>query len=79
MRVVNFSTMDGWVSFHHSLHWLLAELLKHIDLLNADSLERHGLPTLREIVRRNENDDAMLAIIDYPLRGEIHYSDINVF
>ncbi|KAJ7073950.1 hypothetical protein C8F01DRAFT_1242237 [Mycena amicta] len=32
--LVKFDVSSGLVSFHHSLHWLLAELLKHVDVLD---------------------------------------------
>ncbi|KAF7295603.1 E3 ubiquitin-protein ligase [Mycena indigotica] len=32
--LVKFDVSSGPVSFHHSLHWLLAELLKHVDVLD---------------------------------------------
>ena len=47
--IVDFDVLDGWVSFHHSLHWLLAELLKNVDMLSEESVksgrrhERAGL------------------------------------
>ncbi|KAF7331631.1 E3 ubiquitin-protein ligase [Mycena kentingensis (nom. inval.)] len=32
--IVKFDVSSGAVSFHHSLHWLLAELLKHVEVLD---------------------------------------------
>lgn len=69
-RIVDFNVMEGWVSFHHSLQWLLAELLKHVDILSEQSLDQIGLASLRDVCLRNANDDAILTIIDYPLRGK---------
>ena len=70
-RIVNFNVMEGWVSFHHSLQWLLAELLKHVDILSEESLDQIGLTSIRDVCLRNANDDAILTIVDYPLRGEL--------
>ena len=42
-QIIEFHVLDGWISFHHSLHWLLAELFKHMDLLSEDSLREIGL------------------------------------
>ncbi|KAH9920331.1 uncharacterized protein B0H18DRAFT_1086433 [Fomitopsis serialis] len=67
-RVIDFDVMDGWVSFHHSLQWLLAELFKHVDILSDDSLREIGLNNLREACLRNVSEQAILTIIDYPLR-----------
>ncbi|KAH9947349.1 hypothetical protein B0H21DRAFT_339112 [Amylocystis lapponica] len=67
-HIVDFDVMEGYVSFHHSLQWLLAELFKNIDLLGEDSLQEVGLTTLREVCLRNASERAILTIIDYPLR-----------
>ncbi|PCH33185.1 hypothetical protein WOLCODRAFT_111408 [Wolfiporia cocos MD-104 SS10] len=67
-RVVEFDVMEGWVSFHHSLQWLLAELFKHVDILSDEALEEIGYSSLREVCLRNASEEAILTIIDYPLR-----------
>ena len=69
-EVVKFDVMEGWVSFHHSLHWLLAELFKHVDLLSDESLKEVGLGGLKDVVLRNASDQAWLTVIDFPLRGQ---------
>ncbi|KAI0063243.1 hypothetical protein BV25DRAFT_1824839 [Artomyces pyxidatus] len=66
--IVEFDVLDGWVSFHHSLQWLLAELFKHVDTLSAESLSELGLSSVREILLRNASEKAVLTIIDFPLR-----------
>jgi E3 ubiquitin-protein ligase UBR1 len=67
--VVDFDVLDGWVSFHHSLQWLLAELFKHIDILTVENLKQIGLTGIRDICLRNASEQALLTIIDFPLRG----------
>lgn len=69
-EVVSFEVMEGWVSFHHSLQWLLAELFKHVDILDESSLQEVGLSNLREVCLRNASIQAIQTIVDYPLRGE---------
>ncbi|KAF7982421.1 hypothetical protein HWV62_28541 [Athelia sp. TMB] len=66
--VIQFDVMEGWVSFHHSLHWLLAELFKHVDILSENSLQEVGLSSVREILLRNASPKATLTVIDFPLR-----------
>jgi E3 ubiquitin-protein ligase UBR1 len=41
-RIVDFNVLEGWVSFHHSLHWLLADLTEHVDILLEESLKQVG-------------------------------------
>ncbi|KAG9075952.1 hypothetical protein FS749_012321, partial [Ceratobasidium sp. UAMH 11750] len=38
-QVLKFDVASEWVSFHHSLHWLLAELFKHEELLEDEKLK----------------------------------------
>lgn len=73
-RVLRFNVLEEWVSFHHSLHWLLAELLKHTDLLQDEQLQECGYSNLRDFVHRQVDDDAALAVFDYPLRGIVNFS-----
>jgi E3 ubiquitin-protein ligase UBR1 len=69
---VKFDVAEGWVSFHHSLHWLLAELCKHADLLDAERLREVGLSGLRDVFLRCASERAILTIIDFPLRGTLY-------
>ncbi|KAK7047224.1 E3 ubiquitin-protein ligase ubr1 [Paramarasmius palmivorus] len=75
-NVVDFDVLDGWVSFHHSLHWLLAELFKHVDLLSEESLRTVGYSSVRDVVLRGASEQAVLTIIDFPLRGKLVSSSI---
>ena len=68
-HIVHFDVMEGWVSFHHSLHWLLAELLKHVDILSEDSLREIGLTSLRDVILRAASARAVQTAFDFPLRG----------
>ncbi|KAI0719055.1 hypothetical protein C8T65DRAFT_604021 [Cerioporus squamosus] len=67
-KIINFDVMDGSISFHHSLQWLLAELFKHVDILDESSLQTMGLRSLRDVCLNKASEEAMLTIIDYPLR-----------
>ncbi|KAJ7920766.1 hypothetical protein B0H13DRAFT_1986155 [Mycena leptocephala] len=66
--VVKFDVLDGWVSFHHALHWLLAELFKHVGGLDEAALREAGYSNVREIIVRQASEQAILTIIDFPLR-----------
>jgi E3 ubiquitin-protein ligase UBR1 len=69
--IIQFDVLEGWVSFHHSLQWLLAELFKHVDTLSERSLSEVGLRSIRDILLRSTSEKAVLTIIDFPLRGEL--------
>ena len=70
--IVEFDVLEGWVSFHHSLHWLLAELLKNVDILSEESLSRVGVASVRDLFMRIATEDTILTLIDFPLRGKLH-------
>ncbi|KAG6874158.1 hypothetical protein C0995_005576 [Termitomyces sp. Mi166 len=67
-EIIEFDVLEGWVSFHHSLHWLLAELFKHVDLLTDQSLAKVGMRSIGDVLLQQANDKAILTIIDFPLR-----------
>ena len=69
--IIDFDVLEGWVSFHHSLHWLLAELLKNVDILSEESLSRVGVASVRDLFMRIATEDAILTLIDFPLRGKL--------
>lgn len=69
-QIVQFDVLEGWISFHHSLHWLLAELLKHTQLLGAKALSEIGYEDLRSVFLEKANEQAILTIVDFPLRGD---------
>ncbi|KAG8919827.1 hypothetical protein FRC01_001076 [Tulasnella sp. 417] len=65
---IQFDVLSQWVSFHHSLHWLLAELFKHVHLLTEEKLQDIGFKSLREVILRNASERAILTVVDFPLR-----------
>ncbi|KAL0950567.1 hypothetical protein HGRIS_007369 [Hohenbuehelia grisea] len=67
-RIVKFDVLEGWVSFHHPLHWLLAELFKHVNILSTEALTSAGGSTIRDIVGERVNEQAILTVVDFPLR-----------
>lgn len=68
-HVIDFNVLSGWVSFHNSPHWLLAELFKQAHLLGEQALADAQLPNLRATILRQFDQSAILQIIEFPLRG----------
>jgi len=69
-KIIDFSVLSGWVSFHHALHWLLAELFRHADLLTHDKLAAVDATTMRDVIIRQVDEKSYLTVIDFPLRGK---------
>ncbi|CAJ0823623.1 3994_t:CDS:10 [Entrophospora sp. SA101] len=82
-RVIKFDVSSQPVSFHHPLHWFLAQLIENVELLDEDLLKQNGWDSFQNMVMdiNSENADdssivirareKMLAILDYPLRVQI--------
>jgi hypothetical protein len=60
---------EGWVSFHHALLWLLAELCKHVGWLTEEKLRAVGVQGGLKGVFLRMDEQAMLNVMDFPLRG----------
>jgi E3 ubiquitin-protein ligase UBR1 len=70
-HICQFDVLEGWVSFHHSLHWLLAELFKHVHLLGEEKLMREvGYASLGTVLAQRHSQRSILTVVDFPLRGE---------
>ncbi|EJT98871.1 hypothetical protein DACRYDRAFT_69944 [Dacryopinax primogenitus] len=67
-ELVRFDVMEGYVSFHHPLHWFLAELLKHVKLLGDESMAQAEYGSLRTLVLSKVEGHNFLVIIEFPLR-----------
>ncbi|CAG8557563.1 5250_t:CDS:2, partial [Racocetra fulgida] len=79
-KVVKFEVASQPVSFHHPLHWFLAELLEHVDLLDDDILKQYGLDSLQNMILgfnagsaetslvNQKAIEKILGVLDYPLR-----------
>lgn len=71
-EVVEFDVENQPVSFHHPMHWLLAEMMKHVSLIDphgqAPSFE--GVPSaIAEVVLRDGGgQDSLLILLEFPLR-----------
>lgn len=85
-KVVRWNVAEDPISFHHPLHWLLAELLSGVRYLGKASLSQYYGTTfdlsnpLAWLLMHQDNTngevlepigrDMLLRILDYPLRGK---------
>lgn len=69
VKVIDFDVLSGWVSFHHSEHWLLAELMKHVRTLSNPQLRTLGGESLRNLFLDVMSEDDLLLAVEFPLRG----------
>lgn len=67
--VIDFDVLSGWVSFHNSPHWLLAELFKQTHLLGKEQMAELGQPDLKTAIRQKFQANVILEVIEFPLRG----------
>jgi len=69
-QVIEFNCLTGAISFHHALHWLLAELFKHVGLLSREALQSVNSQSLRDVMLMVGPELDFLTLIDFPLRGK---------
>lgn len=71
LSVVSFAVDSQPVSFHHPMHWLLAELIRQIPVVGHEALQRwSGHQRLGDLLQAQAHvdDKTLLAVLDYPLR-----------
>ncbi|SPO19704.1 related to ubiquitin-protein ligase e3 component [Ustilago trichophora] len=69
MPVIHFAVETQHVSFHHPMHWLLAELIRQIPIVGHDALQRwSGTERLDELLQSRVDEKNLLIALDYPLR-----------
>ncbi|KIS71625.1 uncharacterized protein UMAG_00067 [Mycosarcoma maydis] len=69
MSVISFAVESQPISFHHPLHWLLAELIRQISVVGHDALQTwSGSERLDALLRTRVDEDNLLVAIDSPLR-----------
>jgi E3 ubiquitin-protein ligase UBR1 len=83
--IIDFHVDAQPVSFHHPMHWLLAELLKHVNgTITPEALSMFAVLrsartdsfTLPDIFPRDVDESARLTIIDFPLRVIVKLAQI---
>lgn len=83
-RVLEFEVAVQPVSFHHPMHWLLAELLENVELLDDITMRAVGWEGFKRMILSfdtgakgdtetllREAKEKVLTILDYPLRCEL--------
>lgn len=68
-QVIDFDVLTGWVSFHHSEHWLLAELLKRVEILTTEKLNPLGVSNFKEMLLQAVPEKDLQIVMEFPLRG----------
>ena len=69
--LIDFDVLSGNVSFHHSQHWLFAELVKHVDILTTDNLRKEGYDDFKDVLFRLFEMSSIQTVMEFPLRGEL--------
>lgn len=67
-QVIDFAVDRQAVSFHHPMHWVLAEMLKNVKILKEEDLRSIGKSSLGELMGDGVDANGMLVILEFPLR-----------
>lgn len=79
-EIIKYKVSVQPVSFHHPLHWFLADLLENVDFLDSQELQKIGFDSFRQMMMQfvgqgNETEAQLMfrlqEIFDYPLRGTL--------
>ncbi|UZJ54429.1 hypothetical protein CBS101457_003749 [Exobasidium rhododendri] len=74
--VIDFAVETLGVSFHHPMHWLLAEMLKHVHKIDHHYLQTLARPFLREMITADMDDDRLMTVFEFPLRVVVKLAQI---
>ena len=74
--IIAFAVETEAVSFHHPMHWLLAEMLKRLHMVDYAYLEQFPRPQLRELVSKDVDEDGLLVVFEFPLRVIVKLAQI---
>ncbi|SNX81368.1 related to ubiquitin-protein ligase e3 component [Melanopsichium pennsylvanicum] len=69
MPVIHYAVESQPVSFHHPMHWLLAELIRQIPIVGHEAMQRwSGKERLDDLLQSQVDEKNLLIALDYPLR-----------
>ncbi|SJX60083.1 related to ubiquitin-protein ligase e3 component [Sporisorium reilianum f. sp. reilianum] len=69
LPVISFAVDSQPVSFHHPMHWLLAELIRQLPVVGHDAVQSwSGSERLDDLLRSRVDEQSLLIAFDYPLR-----------
>ncbi|KAN0066349.1 E3 ubiquitin-protein ligase ubr1 [Thecaphora frezii] len=68
-QIVEFAVDRQPVSFHHPMHWLLAEMLKQLANVGAEEIRSEvGATKLIDLFQPEVDETGLLIVLDFPLR-----------
>ncbi|KAJ1887761.1 E3 ubiquitin-protein ligase ubr1, partial [Kickxella alabastrina] len=71
--IVRYDMATSPVSFHHPLHWFMAELCQHVALMTDTNAHALGFASVRDLVF-SALDARLDARLDAPLHSEVPYA-----
>ncbi|EPQ32173.1 uncharacterized protein PFL1_00370 [Pseudozyma flocculosa PF-1] len=76
-QIVEFAVDRQPVSFHHPMHWLLAEMLKQVATVDAGLIRTEtGAAKLIDLFQPEVDETGLLIVLDFPLRVCVKLSQI---
>lgn len=75
-HIIDFAVEAMGVSFHHPMHWLLAEMLKSVGKLDRHFLSSMRREKLIELIPEDIGENGLLVLFEFPLRVVVKLAQI---
>lgn len=75
-HIIDFAVESMGVSFHHPMHWLLAEMLKSVNKLDYDFLRQMRKERLADLIPEETGENGLIVLFEFPLRVVVKLAQI---
>ncbi len=75
-QTIQFDVARQAVSFHHPMHWLFAEMLKHTQVLSGANITAMGKSGLAELLQTDVDENGVLVLLEFPLRVTVKLAQV---
>ena len=75
-QIVDFAVDQQAVSFHHPMHWLFAEMLRHVGTLSETNLASLGKANLPELLKNDVDENGIMVLLEFPLRVAVKLAQV---
>ncbi|KDN52254.1 hypothetical protein K437DRAFT_243984 [Tilletiaria anomala UBC 951] len=75
-QIIDFAVDTQATSFHHPMHWLFAEMLKHVNVLSGENIAALGKSSLADLLVSDVDENGVLVLLEFPLRVAVKLAQV---
>ncbi|PWN37144.1 uncharacterized protein FA14DRAFT_159326 [Meira miltonrushii] len=75
-HIIDFTVESMGVSFHHPMHWMLAEMLKSVNKLDYEFLHQMRKEKLADLIPEETGENGLIVLFEFPLRVVVKLAQI---